>query len=268
MKKKYTLILGMISLVFSILLSTNDVNAQLYINEFMASNDDAVPGPQNDYPDWIEIYNAGTEAVMLGGYYMSDDLVDPEKMFQIPSTYPDSVTVAAGGFIVLYANKDEASSVLNMDFKLSGGGESIGLWDTEQNFLDSLTYGEQMSDTSYGRYLDGASTWYFMTDYTPGAANVYTTAISDIIVLASVEQNYPNPFTNKTTIEFDLERADNVKIEVFNMSGALISVLADEAFTVGNHKISWNASGLPAGCYFYSIKTTNQRLIRKASKLN
>ena len=50
----------------------------------MASNDGAFPGPQGDNPDWIEIYNAGAEAVMLGGYYLSDKLDDPEAMYQIP----------------------------------------------------------------------------------------------------------------------------------------------------------------------------------------
>ena len=72
----------------------------LVINEFMASNDFAFPGPQGDYPDWIEIYNLGIDSVNLAGYFMSDDLVDPEARFQISDAYPDSVTVEPGGYIV------------------------------------------------------------------------------------------------------------------------------------------------------------------------
>jgi hypothetical protein len=69
MKKNYFLINGLLTLVLSLFVMTSNVNGQLYINEFMASNDAALPGPQGDYPDWIEIYNAGSEAVMLGGYF-------------------------------------------------------------------------------------------------------------------------------------------------------------------------------------------------------
>ncbi len=169
MKKNYFLVSMMMMLSFFVL--TNAVQAQLYINEFMASNDVSFPGPQGDYPDWIEIYNAGTEAVMLGGYYMSDKLDDPAAMYMIPSTFPDSVTVPAGGFIVFYANKGDASSVMNLNFKLSGGGEAIGLWDSSQLVVDNLTYGAQTSDISYGRYPDGADAWGFMSNYTPGAPN-------------------------------------------------------------------------------------------------
>jgi len=170
MKKNYFLIRGMAVLLFSFLMFTN-LSAQLYINEFMASNDSACPGPQGDFPDWIEIYNNGSEDVMLGGYFLSDKLDDPAAMFQIPDTYPDSVTVPAGGFILFYANKGEETSVLNLNFKLSGGGEAVGLWTPESIFIDSLTYGDQSDDISFGRYPDGGELWGLMNDFTPGTAN-------------------------------------------------------------------------------------------------
>ena len=237
----------------------------LYINEFMASNDAAFPGPQGDYPDWIEIYNAGEEAVMLGGYYMSDDLVDPEAMYQISDMYPDSVTVEAGGFILFYANKGEVSSVLNLNFKLSGGGEQVGLWNPDQVFLDSLTYGEQIADTSYGRYADGTDNWFMMPDYTPGAANIYTLSIGEINDNVSISQNYPNPFNTKTNIQFELENSDNVVVKVYDLRGSLITVLADGNYTSGTHTITWNAYDTPAGYYFYTLQTSTSTVTKKAS---
>ena len=83
--------------------------------------------------------------VMLGGYYLSDKLDVPEDMYQIPSTYPDSVTVGCRWFYCILCNDDTAWSVLNTNFKLSGGGEHVGLWSPEQVFLDSITYGPQDS---------------------------------------------------------------------------------------------------------------------------
>jgi hypothetical protein len=237
----------------------------LYINEFMASNDAALPGPQGDHPDWIEIYNAGEEAVMLGGYYMSDDLVDPEAMYQIPDMYPDSVTVEAGGFILFYANKGEASSVLNLNFKLSGGGESIGFWSPEQVFVDSITYGPQIADTSYGRYADGTNNWFMMPDFTPGASNIHTSSIGEVIENVSISQNYPNPFSTKTNIQFELDNADNVVVKVYDMRGSLITVLADGNYTAGTHTVIWNANDTPAGYYFYSLQTSTIVVTKKAS---
>jgi len=239
----------------------------LYINEFMASNDGAVPGPQGDYPDWIEIYNAGSEAVMLGGYYMSDDLNDPEKMFQIPSTYPDSVTVQAGGFIVFYANSDPDWSVLNLNFKLSGGGEHIGLWNPDQVFVDSLTYGEQYADTTYGRFTDGTNNWYLMPDYSPGEPNRYTDAISEFRDVNSFSISYPNPFENETKIKFVLDKTEPVSIMIFDITGAVIEKVENKLFQKGLQQYRWDATGLPSGYYFYQIKTSGNNVTGKVCKI-
>jgi len=235
-------------------------DVELYINEFMASNDFAYPGPQGDFPDWIEIYNAG---------FMSDKLDDPEAMYQIPDTYPDSVTVAAGGFIVFYANKNEdvSYSVLNLDFKLSGDGEHVGLWSPQEVFLDSITYGPQTEDISYGRFVDGSNNWFMMPDFSPGEANRYVDAIIENESNISLSQNYPNPFERETTIEFELSTPDHVVITVYSITGSVVAVLADEQFTSGKHAINWNASGIPAGYYFYSIKTSSSTKLNKASKV-
>lgn len=238
-------------------------SVELFINEFMASNDDAFPGPEGDFPDWIEIYNAGTEAVNLAGYFILDTL-DVSQAYQIPATYPDSVTVEAGGFIVFYANKDEDLSVLNLDFKLSGSGEQIGLWNPSQTLLDGLTYDEQISDTSYGRFADGSNNWYFMPDFTPNQANRFITSVDENISQITLKQNYPNPFNKTTNIEFDLKTTDHVTITVYSVKGSVYSVLTDKKYSAGNHKIVWDASQYPAGYYFYSVKTSEFLEIKKA----
>ena len=56
----------------------------LVINEFMASNSNDIQDPQQQYDDWIEIYNCGVNAVDIGGLYLTDNLSDPVK-WQIPA---------------------------------------------------------------------------------------------------------------------------------------------------------------------------------------
>jgi hypothetical protein len=52
----------------------------LFINEFMADNDSTIQNPDGSgYPDWIELYNAGLNAIDLGGMYLTDDMNDPTK---------------------------------------------------------------------------------------------------------------------------------------------------------------------------------------------
>ena len=245
-------------------LNPNPSTPKLYINEFMASNDAAFPGPQGDYPDWIEIYNDGDEAVDLSGYFLADDLADPEAMYAIPSTYPDSVTVPAHGFILFYANKGQESSVLNLNFKLSGGGEQVGLWNPDSTVLDSITYGEQTTDISFGRYPDAGADWEFMPTFTPGTTNVANSIIeNDEAVLLS--QNMPNPFRGTTTIRFNLASSQYVTINVYSVTGSLVTVLTNRVYSAGEHNVEWNASNLPAGYYLYSIETSIARVVKKAS---
>jgi len=261
MKKTYTLLMALAIMTF---VGIQSASAQLYINEFMASNDAAYPGPQGDYPDWIEIYNAGDDAVDLSGYFMSDKLDEPDALFEIPSTYPDSVTVPAHGYILFYANKGQESSVLNLNFKLKGGGEHVGIWTPEQDVIDTITYGSQAADTSYGRFPDGGDNWEIMPTYTPGATNATNSIVEkDEAVLLS--QNRPNPFNGTTTIQFNLASAQNVIINVYSVTGSLVAVLANGVYTAGQHDVVWNASNLPAGYYLYSIETATNKVVKKAT---
>ncbi len=141
---------------------------QLYINEFMASNDTTILDPDfNDDGDWIEIYNSGDEDVDISGYYLTDDLGEPTK-WQVPN----GVTVPAHGFLLIWADdNDTLITAPHTNFKLSGGGEQVGLFAPDTTVVDTITYGEQQTDVSYGRYPDGSDNWEFMTHPTPGQPN-------------------------------------------------------------------------------------------------
>ncbi len=143
----------------------------LFINEFMASNDSCCADNYGEYDDWIEIYNPGSEPVDIGGMYISDDKTDLTA-WQIPATDPDSTTIPAGGFLVLWADKQPEQGILHVNIKLSSKGEDIVL--TAPNgttIIDSLTFGTQTTDVSMGRLPDGSNHWEFFNNPTPGAPN-------------------------------------------------------------------------------------------------
>jgi hypothetical protein len=145
----------------------------LFINEFMASNSSAsgIKDPQNEYDDWIEIYNAGDTSISLAGMYLTDNLGNRTK-WQIPSGSPSLTTVSAGGFVVFWADEEPADGALHANFKLSGSGEEIGLFDTDGvTQIDAVVFGEQTTNMSYGRYPDACETWRFFPVPTPAADN-------------------------------------------------------------------------------------------------
>ncbi|MCD4734739.1 MAG: T9SS type A sorting domain-containing protein [Bacteroidales bacterium] len=68
-------------------------------------------------------------------------------------------------------------------------------------------------------------------------------------------QNYPNPCTNFTTIDFYLPAANNVKIEVLDISGHMVAILVDQKMAPGPYSIDLNTSVLKRGAYFYRMTT-------------
>ena len=78
-----------------------------------------------------------------------------------------------------------------------------------------------------------------------------------------LSQNYPNPFNPNTTIKFNLDKTDNVKLVVYNSAGELIKTLADNQYSAGTHQIKWDATDISgakvsAGIYLYSLQTANK----------
>jgi hypothetical protein len=65
----------------------------------------------------------------------------------------------------------------------------------------------------------------------------------------------PNPFNPATTIEYTLPVRAHVTLEVFNVVGRRVAVLADGVMTAGAHRAVWDARGMPSGIYVYRLKT-------------
>jgi len=68
-----------------------------------------------------------------------------------------------------------------------------------------------------------------------------------------LDQNYPNPFNPSTRIDFKIPSSSFVSLRVYNALGMLVATLASKEFKPGNYSVSWDASGLPSGVYFYRL---------------
>ena len=69
----------------------------------------------------------------------------------------------------------------------------------------------------------------------------------------SLNQNYPNPFNPATMISYSIPKADNVKLVVYDIVGRVAVVLVNEFKPAGNYNVTFDASGLSSGVYFYRL---------------
>ncbi len=156
---------------------------KLFINEFLALNSSINQDPQGEYDDWVEIYNAGEEAVDIGGMYITDNLNNYSRWYKIPETHPDSTTIQPGDFLLLWADEDEEDGILHLGFRLLGDNEDIGLFAFYCTTpIDTLSYGLQSIDNSYGRYPDGSQNWDYFVVPTPGYSNTGLEPPDNVII--------------------------------------------------------------------------------------
>ncbi|MHC4498816.1 MAG: lamin tail domain-containing protein, partial [Planctomycetota bacterium] len=149
------------------------------INEFMASNNATIQDPQDDWDDWIEIYNGSGAAVDIGGMWLEDE----QNQWMIPDDEPAETTIAPGGYVLIWADNDTLHSPgLHAGFALSKNGDKIELYASDGvTLIDSISFEDQVSDISYGCYPDAGDNLRFFATPTPGARNVgaYDGAVSD-----------------------------------------------------------------------------------------
>ena len=72
----------------------------------------------------------------------------------------------------------------------------------------------------------------------------------------ALEQNYPNPFNPSTSIRFSLPVDAQVTIGVYNLVGEKVAEIASGNLSAGSHNITFDASKLTSGIYFYRLDAT------------
>jgi len=152
------------------------LRAQIVINEFMASNDATITDEFGEFDDWVELYNTGNQSINIGGWYLTDDLTDPQ-VWQIPTDNPTATTIAGGDFLILWFDKQTEQGTLHVDAKLGGSGEDIGLYAADgTTLIDGFSYGPQLADVSEGRLPNGGPNFSNFNDPTPGSSNIPPTS--------------------------------------------------------------------------------------------
>ena len=74
---------------------------------------------------------------------------------------------------------------------------------------------------------------------------------------------FPNPFNPILNIDFEFSQAGWVKVEISDITGAIVNIVYDGYMTMGKHQKSWNSENLPSGVYFVSLQAGGNFLTSK-----
>jgi protocatechuate 3,4-dioxygenase beta subunit len=203
----------------------------------------------------------------------------------------DSVLVSASGIVTginfnVTALSDSGAATVNGHIKDNSGSPlegafvyavngnqeiySFGISDKKGNYTISGLIPGSYSVTSqlYGYNNSQSST--VSLDYSSAYSTSESFTLTPDVVTAVIEnaspavigsfelnQNYPNPFNPSTTINFKVPNQSKVSLKVYNILGSEVATLVNETKAAGSYNITFNASRLSSGVYFYQLKSGN-----------
>ncbi len=119
---------------------------------------------------------------------------------------------------------------------------------------------QSYSYTDDARSINASSLQYRLkqVDFNGNYSYSYVVTINNLASNGfTLEQNYPNPFNNVTVIKYSVSTPGFVSLKIYNTLGEEVAVPVNEMKQTGSYNISFDATNLPTGVYFYKLKTGN-----------
>ena len=163
---------------------------------------------------------------------------------------------------ILTTDEDDGSSSNRIATLFVGQMVKKGSYNIHINHLNVLRTIEEMYGLNYAGSSNDSSAisseyWLNATDVNPN--NDKSGVPSNYRLL----QNYPNPFNPSTNIKYDLPKEGLVTLRVYDILGKEVKTLVNEFERAGTYKITFNASDLPSGIYFYRLSSKNFNQVKK-----
>ncbi|MBV5312865.1 MAG: CotH kinase family protein [Prolixibacteraceae bacterium] len=260
------------------------------INE-ISFNNDATKNPG----DWIELYNKGKYDIDISGWKLTDS--DPNHQF----VFAANTVLKANGYLVIASDltkiKAIFGSVKNLlepftfNFALANTIDAVKLYSRDVQLIDEVNYANDEPwqtfslDELWSLELinptannNSGKNWVLSEkDGTPGMHNTPFTpdAIIDLQAVSAtpaVAQNYPNPFSQGTYIEFKLAKPAKYQISILDVNGRMMQIMEDKNPISSVHTLYWDGkdqSGkpVPSGVYFYRLECDGFSEIKRMVKM-
>jgi len=180
----------------------------LYISEVSGTNFSIIKDEDNDYSDYIEIYNGYKFDVNLEGYHLSDKEFETDIW-----TFPD-VTIKSGEHLIVFASgKDKQDKYLHTNFKLKEAGEIVTFTDKDNVILSKLEYKQTGYNTSYG--YNGMKNVYYHNP-SPGKKNGGKYSLSPIEFNKEKYDLKITEYITENTTVYDSMGDYNPMVEIYN----------------------------------------------------
>ena len=215
-------------------------SGDVVINEFLSSNTSGEADEAGELEDWLELYNNTNSPITLTGFYLTDNSSNRKKW-----PFPAGVSIPGHGFLIVWLDDDALQGPYHANFKLSAaGGEYIMLSDGGNNVLDSLSFGAQQTDISFGRFPNGTGSFTSM----PTTFNTFNSLMIHTNEPGSKEfvQVFPNPVSTLLNIRSEVPLQ---QIRVLNTLGQTIY----EALAGDKNELAISVRKWASGMYILQI---------------
>ncbi|MCP4545000.1 MAG: T9SS type A sorting domain-containing protein [bacterium] len=228
-----------------------------------------------DPGDWVEIFNAGSEAVDLSGWGFRDGN-DTHRF-----TFPEGTGLRGNRYLVLCRDPDAfalrfpSTAALPLDFGFDNDGERLQLLDPFDAVLDEVTYGDAdpwPTGPDGGGFtlelinptLDNAlsTNWgQSRTEShhgTPGYLNSIDCGCIDDngepVQAVILSTPWPNPFNGECHFDFSMPNTAQGDLSIFNVAGRHVATIENGIIAKGWKRYSWDGGGCGSGVYFVRLQ--------------
>jgi photosystem II stability/assembly factor-like uncharacterized protein len=174
---------------------------------------------------------------------------------------------AMTGIIVGRHDQGAGTAILRTtDGGINWTPQSIGPTDSLSMGLYSVSFCGPDNGTAVGWEMDTTGEYSpLILHTTTGGISSISSRIREMPISFSLSQNYPNPFNPTTTIKYELPKASQVILTVYDILGREVSLLVNERRDAGVHEAQFDGSNLASGVYLYRLQagdfTQTKRLL-------
>ena len=231
------------------------------LSEVLAGTPEVTNNSTNgqDIIDAIALRQGGQSySVLVDGIRVSTQWGD-----LVPVEFTSFTSTVDGSSVIL--NWSTATELNNFGFEVQrsvAGSEfvTVGFVNGNGTTTEARTYNFVDANLASGNY------YYRLKQVDFNGTFAYSDEVS-VDVTAPVQfelvQNYPNPFNPSTTINFSIPQSSIVTLKVFNTLGQEVKTLINQNMESGVHSISFDASELNSGIYFYRLNAGQFSEVRK-----
>jgi len=192
---------------------------------------------------WDSVWMASPRVLMNGSLY--------EMMY---SAF-DGSNVRIG-----YATSEDGLAWTKFDENPILDQGSSGTWDDTFMFIGAVI----LTDSNYEMWYGGFNGGHWRIGYaTSVLGQVSVQPSKNPIETFRLSQNFPNPFNPETKIEYTLAKRGKVILTIYNLHAGQVARFENGEQNAGNYEVTWNASGMASGIYFYRLQAGNFVQTRK-----